>query len=145
MIFSAEMIEMIALLGSILFGFGTALPISGPVCKHTLSASSGEAPVIKVRGGLVRGCENDRGVTHFNVPYGEPPVGDLRFRAPQPKQPWEGVLDGTGFLTMCPQIASFGQTNHTFFLGDEDCLGLAVHVPPNATGPLPVLFWIYGG
>lgn len=123
--------------------FSLEVPLPS-LCKYT---SYDGAPLVKVDGGYVRGCETETGIQHFTIPYAEPPLGDLRFRAPVPKKPWGGTLDGTEFPTMCPQFA--GSLLDNFYFGDEDCLRLSVHVPnQNATQntePLPVMFWIYGG
>lgn len=81
--------------------------------------------------------------TFHSIPFAAPPVGSLRFRAPQPPTAWSGVLDTTGLPEPCPQLKVDG----TLFLGNEDCLYLQVYVPeePIDKGPLPVMFWIFGG
>ena len=89
------------------------------------------------------------------LPYAKPPVGALRWRAPQPPEPW-GALEATDFKSVCPQFASaFGGVNDVpagRLTGDEDCLGLNVYAPAFAPGDvpvgadrLPVMFWIHGG
>ncbi len=83
------------------------------------------------------------------VPFAEPPVGDLRWRAPQPPSAREGVLEALAPGNLCPQFASLlsGAGEDALpgsVTGDEDCLYLNIWSPPNAAS-LPVMFWIHGG
>ncbi|XP_054158967.1 cholinesterase 1-like, partial [Oppia nitens] len=91
----------------------------------------------------------NRDVHQFlNIPFAEPPVGDLRFAKPVPiKQPKKYVIDGTKPGNSCIQNLS-PEMKH--FVGDlqqsEDCLVLNVWTPSlETTGLKPVMFWIYGG
>ena len=99
----------------------------------TVKTSSGE-----VKGHLVEGCRVFRG-----VPFAEPPVGALRWRAPTPKAPWSGVRDATKAAAQCPQLDIL-RGEH---FGSEDCLYLSVYAPPSCTAesPCATMFWIYGG
>ncbi|HPB44384.1 MAG TPA: carboxylesterase family protein [Microthrixaceae bacterium] len=100
--------------------------------------------------GTVRGQWLD-GVARFaGIPYAEAPVGALRFRAPQPRNPWQGVFDATEFGPIAPQNPSF--MDLLFGLEpepqSEDCLRLNIYTPdPGLSGDeaLPVMFWIHGG
>jgi para-nitrobenzyl esterase len=83
----------------------------------------------------------------LGIPYAAPPVGDLRWKAPQAAQPWTGVRDATKFGGRCEQYHVW---NDYIFLDDgptEDCLFLNVYVPASAkaTSKLPVMVWIHGG
>lgn len=78
----------------------------------------------------------------LGIPYGKAPIGDLRFRAPQKIEPWEGVKRTQADGNSCVQ--SFGP-NPGPPIGDEDCLFLNVFVPLNVTTKMPVLVWIHGG
>lgn len=108
---------------------------------------------VKTKYGTVRGARgNNRGFTVFRgVPFGRPPVGDLRFAPPQEPEPWEGVMDCREFRTTCMQErGSFGHYGKEFYPEpknmDEDCLYLNVWTP--AASPeekLPVFMWIHGG
>lgn len=72
------------------------------------------------------------------IPYAEPPIGEARFRAPQSKQPWDGVLDANDFGASCMQgYVTFNETS-------EDCLTLNVWAHLDET-PRPVMVWLYGG
>jgi para-nitrobenzyl esterase len=74
------------------------------------------------------------------IPYAAPPVGSLRWVAPQPVAPWTAVLPTTDYGPPCMQTDFAGGTR-----GSEDCLTLNVWVPRNAGSPLPVMVFIHGG
>jgi para-nitrobenzyl esterase len=77
----------------------------------------------------------------LGVPYAQPPVGDLRWRPPQPVRPWTGVVDATRFGADPPQAPlALSRASRC----EEDCLNLNVWAPADARG-LPVLVWIFGG
>jgi para-nitrobenzyl esterase len=82
------------------------------------------------------------------IPFAEPPEGGLRWRAPEPPVPWEGVREALTASGACPQMQSFlsGETeaSEADVVGSEDCLYLNVWSPANAND-LPVMFWIHGG
>lgn len=97
--------------------------------------------------GVVEGFARD-GVRRWrSIPYARPPVGPLRFRAPQPAEPWSGVRHCHGFTACAPQermytILSAGRFQPT----SEDCLTLNVVAPQDSdAGPLPVMVFIHGG
>jgi len=100
-------------------------------------------PVVQTKSGPVQGIVDPiANVNIFHsIPYAAPPIGSLRFAAPQPPAAWTEVLDVTAFPPPCAQT----KTNATSFDGSEDCLYIQVYAPTNVTGPLPVLHWIYGG
>ncbi len=79
--------------------------------------------------------------TFLGIPYAAPPVGTLRWRAPQPSASWR-KLRATKFANHCPQLAgNYGLASTT-----EDCLFLNVYAPKNvAAGPHPVMIYIHGG
>jgi para-nitrobenzyl esterase len=82
----------------------------------------------------------------LGIPFAEPPVGALRWRAPRPPKPWNGVREALRFGPACAQMAtqlgSAGKEGDV--VGSEDCLTLNVYAPPSARG-LPVMLWIHGG
>lgn len=128
-----------------------ALLISAASCSN-------DNPVLKVSGGRLRGVPSENGhvLVYKGVPYAAAPVGDLRFRAPQPVTPWEGVKTADTFGNICIQPGSAEGTfywREFFWEGlpeqSEDCLYLNVWAPAGTVGKrgaaLPVAMWIHGG
>jgi para-nitrobenzyl esterase len=103
---------------------------------------------VHVTGGVVRGSRPVAGVqTWRGIPYAAPPVGPLRFRAPQPVVPWEGVRDATAYRPDAPQDRGIQLAGVDRRRMGEDCLTLNVQRPaaaPDAVD-LPVLVFIHGG
>lgn len=77
----------------------------------------------------------------INIPYAKPPVGDLRFKAAVPNDPWTSVRKETDFVKGCPQLADQGAPASE----NEDCLYLNVWSPEPAPDRAPVMVWIHGG
>ena len=98
-----------------------------------------------VTGGKVAGTVVD-GISEFKgIPFAAPPVGDLRWRAPQPVKPWSGVKQTVKFGSACMQGGGGGGAGKGIPY-DEDCLYLDVWSPAKTSGDkLPVIVWIYGG
>jgi para-nitrobenzyl esterase len=92
--------------------------------------------VVTVASGQVRGMVGDGVQSFLGIPYAAPPIGALRWRAPQPPAPWTGVRDVVSPGSRCPQS---GQA------GTEDCLYLNVRTPFPVRSHLPVMVWIHGG
>lgn len=109
-------------------------------------AAAQDAPVAKVTGGQVRGTA-EAGVASFKgIPFAAPPVGSLRWRAPQAVLPWAGVRDATAFGHDCMQLPFPSDAAPLGTAPSEDCLTINVWAPAGIKGKkLPVLFWIYGG
>ncbi|KPI95887.1 Esterase FE4 [Papilio xuthus] len=104
---------------------------------------------VKVKEGILEGdvVENDLGGQFYSfkgIPYAEPPLGELRFKPPQPKKGWDGVREANKFGSICYQVNVLAiKLTPT---GSEDCLYLNIYSPNiNPTKPLPVMFYIHGG
>src|SRR4029079_8455615 len=111
--------------------------------------ASAESLTVKTEQGKVRGKTiNDGKVKAFlGLPYAAAPVGDLRWRAPQPAATWKGERDATKYGAHCAQNQVFSDMVFQDGESSEDCLFLNVYAPANATSPsqLTVMFWIHGG
>lgn len=96
---------------------------------------------VMTRNGVVHGALQGSTRRFLGIPYGKAPVGELRWRAPEPAEPWEGELETTAFGPACKQPALAGSS--------EDCLSLNVwthDVSLDDPGPLkPVMVWLHGG
>ena len=92
----------------------------------------------------------------LGIPFAQPPVGELRWRAPRPHAPWEEPLQALAHATPCTQFdsrtAAGAGVEEAELHGGEDCLGLDVYAPrwaadviPSGLLRLPVMVWIHGG
>ncbi|RDV00618.1 carboxylesterase/lipase family protein [Trinickia dinghuensis] len=111
-----------------------------------LAASAGTGSIAMTQSGEIMGNAPDAsGVASYKgIPYAAPPVGPLRWREPQPVQPWTGVRDATQYGHTCWQGTAFGPVDNS--QASEDCL--TVNVWTAAKGPgarLPVMVWLHGG
>jgi para-nitrobenzyl esterase len=103
------------------------------------------APV-KIEGGLLHGTSEDGLTVYRGIPFAAPPVGDLRWLAPQPAAKWEGVLQATNFGPSPIQGRGMGNRGGQGLGMSEDCLYLNVWTPAkSANDRIPVLVWIFGG
>lgn len=112
-------------------------------------------PVVKISKGLIRGVQKDGYKTYFGIRYAKAPEGELRFRAPQEVEPWEGEYAADHFGAICPQDPFDGFYSKEFHSDpafepplSEDCLFLNLWVPNEAEKgetSCPVAMYIHGG
>jgi len=95
---------------------------------------------VEVQEGLVQGTVEDGLTVYRGIPFAAPPIGDLRWKAPQPAEKWEGIKQTTQFAP-----AAF-QGGNPPSGKSEDCLYLNVWTPAkSANEKIPVMVYIYGG
>jgi para-nitrobenzyl esterase len=93
--------------------------------------------VVATRAGRVRGTHADGVHAFLGIPYAQPPVGSLRFAAPVPHEPWDGVRDATEFGPPPPQPGRVTTS--------DEWLTVNVWTPDVDASGLPVMVWLYGG
>lgn len=103
-------------------------------------------PVVLAPAGGVKGTLDGEVRVFRGIPYAQPPVGLLRWKAPQAKAKWNGIRDASEFGPACWQPE--GKLNNIYASTpppmSEDCLSLNIWTPAHARRA-PVFFWIYGG
>lgn len=117
------------------------------LCLLSVALGASGAPKVQLDAGLIAGASlGEKADVHVYkaIPFAAPPVGDLRWKPPQPVKPWEGVRACTAFGPWCPQPKPLmGRELGTL---SEDCLTLNVWTPAQTpTDKLPVMVWIHGG
>ncbi|MGY4828403.1 carboxylesterase/lipase family protein [Sphaerotilaceae bacterium SBD11-9] len=110
------------------------------------AAAPAAAPTVTTQYGTLEGSLHASGTMrqYLGIPYAAPPVGELRWRAPQPPASWTGTRTATRYGTHCPQKDTSPLSSYGTAGGSEDCLYLNVFTP-TGSGPHPVLVWIHGG
>lgn len=114
------------------------------LCAASLALAQSTAPItvtVKTPSGVLRGAQRDGMRSFLGIPYAQPPVGELRWRAPQPLAAWSGSRDALRFGAECMQ--GRGRTPVPM---SEDCLFLNIWVADKPKSHhLPVLVWVHGG
>lgn len=108
--------------------------------------ASGVPPlVVRTDSGPVRGNMEGPVATWKGIPFAAPPIGMLRWRAPQPAKAWTAVRDATAYGPDCMQVPFASDAAPLGTRPAEDCLYLNIWKPAQARRKLPVVLWIYGG
>jgi para-nitrobenzyl esterase len=125
-----------------------ALLVALSIASTLASQAQGQSPKpVRTQSGLVQGTMQDGIAVYKGIPFAAPPLGDLRWKAPQPLAAWTGVRNADKFAPACMQIPivmpALGLDPVTV---DEDCLYLNVWTPAKSPKDhLAVMVWIYGG
>ncbi len=116
--------------------------LSAAACAHAAPV----AEVIKLNNGQIQGSINDGVLSFKGVPFAQPPIGELRWRAPQAVKPWSGVRKSTDYGPDCMQEPFPSDAAPLGTKPAEDCLVANIWRPAQATAKkLPIMVWIYGG
>ena len=111
----------------------------------TLAAAETPA-VVETASGAVQGVEEGESIAYKGLPFAQPPVGDLRWRAPQPVGRWSGARPADRFGPDCMQIPYKADAAPLGVQPAEDCLYLNIWAPiEKSEEKRPVMVWIYGG
>ncbi len=127
------------------WAFGAMLVAGAALAGSAAAASDGPhaARAISTASGKLQGVAHDGIVAYLGVPYAAPPVGELRWRTPQPPPHWQGVRRANQFGDQCMQGQRPGAPASPM---SEDCLYLNVWTPERrAARKLPVMVWLHGG
>ncbi|MBC6982883.1 carboxylesterase/lipase family protein [Caulobacter sp. 17J80-11] len=119
--------------------------IWGVVATLLLAAAPAlAATTVRTESGRVRGVEADGIASWLGVPYAAPPLGELRWRPPQPARRWTSVRNARAFAPACLQegVSMPGEPAPKV---DEDCLYLNVWAPAHGARRAPVMVFIHGG
>ncbi|HEV7626960.1 MAG TPA: carboxylesterase family protein, partial [Streptomyces sp.] len=109
-------------------------------------AATRSEPVVRAVAGQLRGSRQAGLAVFRGIPFAEPPIGVLRFAAPQPVRGWDGVRAAVAYGPPPPQAGAFGMEALAQDVEGEDWLTVNVWSPePDPGAGLPVMVWIHGG
>ena len=120
-----------------------AFAVVAAACIWTGAASAQTSPHrVKVQSGVLEGAVSGAVASFKAIPYAAPPVGEFRWRAPQPPVAWAGIRAASDYGPACIQTAGASGYRGA---QSEDCLTLNVWVPAAGTAKKPVMVWLHGG
>ena len=109
------------------------------------SAGAANYETVKIDTGTLQGVVAGQVESFKGIPFAAPPIGPLRWRAPQPAAPWQGIRKADRFGNVCVPANDEMDNFPARPPVSEDCLSLNVWRPAGAAAKLPVLVWIHGG
>src|SRR5690349_20317511 len=124
---------------------GLSKTIVAVLAAAAISAAPCTSQVLQIEGGEIADVAPDAsGIRVFKgIPYAAPPVGDLRWKPPQPAQAWHGIRNATEWGPRCVQSNRLGDLDPLNKRMEEDCLYLNVWTPAKSPAEsLPVMVWI---
>ncbi len=135
------------------------LPLLSIICFSAISRQShatdnqsiwdsdSTRPIVRTTAGFIRGVSDGSVVVFKGIPYAAPPVGEFRWRPPQPVKKWKGVREADKFGPDCAQVGWGNSSGKLTEGSSEDCLYLNIWKPENnkTHSKLPVMVWIHGG
>ncbi len=117
-----------------------ALAFAPLIALFSLSSQAADLTQVKVEQGLLKGKTQNNLTVFKGIPFAKPPVGKLRWQAPQPAENWDGVKQAQDYAPACIQAGNPPSGI------SEDCLYLNIWAPAkSADENIPVFVWIYGG
>src|SRR5580698_7546983 len=139
-------VAFIAAAAALVAGLTVAAVGGTSATAHAASPSCTAATTVQTKDGPVCGITADNITSYLDIPYAAPPVGDLRWKPPQPHAPWTTVLQATTAAPECPS-PGFPPGSPPAAGTSENCLYLKVEVPAGVKPGenLPVMYEIHGG